>query len=120
MPWNGVLAWLDPVCTPLPDVPRHVEEAEVVRRERLDGARAEIPVLGGVQRWEDALPDVHPVFAVRRQLVAPGVALPIEPATGGVLPLHCRGKVRACPAAVRRRVVPRDMDDRMIDPIVHT
>ena len=103
-----------PVRAPLPDVARGVVEAEAVGREGARGRGSEVAVVRRVARREVALPDVAAVLAARLQLVAPGVATPLEAAAGRVLPLRLGREARAGPRAVGRRVLPGDVDDRVV------
>ena len=53
------------------------------------------------------------------QLVAPGEAPAFESAARGALPLRLGRQALARPFAVRLRVVPRHVDDRMAGPVAH-
>src|SRR5688572_1412086 len=77
---RGVVIRPVPVRTPLPDVASHVVEREAVRGKGVDGRRSAEPVGNGVRDREGALPDVRGGAAARPQLVAPGIAIAIEPA----------------------------------------
>jgi hypothetical protein len=107
--------WVEPVGGPLPDVAGGVEEPEAVRRECAHRCGAEESVLHRVPRREVALPHVHAVLAARLYLVAPRERLPLEPATGCALPFSLSRKALPRPRRVRSRVVPRHMDDRVVD-----
>src|SRR5580765_2265238 len=99
---------------PLPDVPRHVVEAEPVRREALDRRRpleaVELEVLPG----ELALPGVRHGLTAGKVFVAPGEGRSLEPAARGVLPLRFRRQLLAGPGGVRLRVLERDLHDGMV------
>src|SRR5947207_1052914 len=78
----------EPVGAPLPDVPRHVVEPVAVRREGVDRRGAIVAVLDGVAGREPPLPDVHPMLAAGRQLVAPGELALLQATPSGVLPFR--------------------------------
>ena len=113
---GSVVGGIEPVGAPLPHVAGHVVQTEAVRWERVDRRRAGVPVGRRVVARERALEDVHPVFAIGFEVVAPRVHRRRATATRGVLPLGLRGQPSAGPPAVRLGVVPRDVDDRMIAP----
>src|SRR4051794_9040428 len=88
---TGVEGRMEPVCTPLPDIPCHVVEAEAVRRELADRAGAEEPVLQRVVPRERALPHVHPVLAIRLEVISPGEPPALQSSACGVLPFGLSG-----------------------------
>src|SRR5262249_61508192 len=88
-PLAGALAVqvdLIPVAAPLPDVASHVVQAVAVGRKRLHRRRALVAVPGGILPRELALPAVALRLRLGERLVAPGVGLALQPATGGELP----------------------------------
>ena len=111
----AVVRRVEPVGAPLPHVAGHVVQPEAVRREGVDRRRAGEAVGGGVAAGERALEDVHQVLPVRLELVAPRehrcraspprAAYSHSASVGRRVPVH---------AAVRRGVVPRDVDDRVV------
>src|SRR4051794_30166328 len=60
---------VEPVSTPFPDIAGHVMQTIAVRWEGRGRRRAEVPVFEGVDGWEPALPDVHAMLVVRRQII---------------------------------------------------
>src|SRR5664280_1245432 len=68
----GVVAHVQPVRTPLPDVPGHVEDPVPVGLERIDRGGATVAVCSCVPTRELALEDVHAVDSPGLELVTPG------------------------------------------------
>src|SRR5688500_13642010 len=64
---------MEPVSTPFPDVAGHIVETVAVRWEGGGWRRAKVTIFEGIEGWEPALPDVHVMLVVRRQLIAPGI-----------------------------------------------
>ena len=92
----------EPVGTPFPHVAGRVVQPVPVGREGVDGRGTDEAVLAGVMGGEAALEHVHPVFATRGQVVAPGVAGPVEPTACGIFPFGLGGQAPAGPPAVAR------------------
>lgn len=101
-----VVVGAEPVGAPLPDVTRAVVEAVAVGFLRVDRRRRQVTIVTRVALWKVALPDITAVLAGGAQLVAPGVALTFEAATGGVLPLGLGGEALPHPLGVRSGVAP--------------
>ena len=99
---------------PLPDVAGDVVHPEAVRREGVDRRGRDVPVGTGVRVGEPALEHVHAVLATRFEVVTPGEGGTDATAACGAFPFGFRRKPCARPAAVRDRVVPRRVHDRMI------
>ena len=105
---------VEPVLAPLPDVAGHVVQPEAIGWERVDRCRGDIAVGAGVGVREVPLEHVHPVLTARLEIVAPRERAPDPPAARGALPLGLGGQARAGPPAVRDRIAPRDMHDRVV------
>src|SRR6186713_2101188 len=75
----------EPVVTPLPYVAAHVMEAESVRLVGADRQRCGQPACRGLV-WKHAAPDIASRRSILHQLIAPGVALSLEPASGRAFP----------------------------------
>src|SRR3954471_15170257 len=84
---GGVVAGVEPVATPLPDVPGRVVEPVAVGRESIDRRCSGVAVLACVLAREAPLKHIHAVLSARFALVAPREAPPVQPAAGRVLPL---------------------------------
>ncbi len=63
-----------------------------------------------------ALPHVHAVLAAWLELVPPGEDGPLQPAPRRVLPLRLGRQPLARPTSERRGVVPRHVDDGVVEP----
>jgi len=102
------------IPTPLPDVSGHLVEAVGIGTVAFCGSGAEVPVGEGILGGKDTLPDVHAMFALRLEIVAPRVALLVKTAAGGVFPFGLGGEAFSGPGAVGDGVVPRHVDDWMV------
>ncbi len=103
-----------PVGGPLPDVAGHVEQPEVVGRERTDGSGAGEPVGLRVAPREITLPEVRQVAPVGHGVVAPHEGAAVHSPTGRVLPLGLGRQLLARPRRVRLGVLERDMHHGVI------
>ena len=101
-----------PVGRPLPDVAGHVVEAVAVRRERADGRRRAVAVVGAPR--EVAVPVVREPLARRLGLVAPDVGRAVETAARRPLPLRLGRQRLAGPRGVGLGVLVRDVDDGLV------
>ncbi len=101
-----------PVGRPLPDVPRHVVQAEAVGGERTHGQRRPRARLGAPRKV--AVPEVREPLARRLRLVAPGVDGAVEAAARRVLPLGLGGQVLAGPGGEGGGVLVGDVHHRVV------
>src|SRR5271170_5805663 len=76
-----------PVATPLPKIPRHVEQPIAVRRKRLHGGSALKAVRRQVLVRKISLPNVRLRLIIRKRRVAPNKMLSVGAATRRELPL---------------------------------
>src|SRR5690606_1388213 len=94
----------------------HVEQPVGVGFVGGRGGGADMAVRLRVAAGELALPDIHPVLAVRHEVLSPGERVAFAAASRGELPFRLGGETDAGPRAERLGVVPADVDGR----VVHT
>src|SRR3954447_23769161 len=103
-----------PVSAPLPCVARNRVETVIVRRKCIHWGRTSVSIVCRIVLRKLSLPDIATMFPVRPQLIAPGICLPYQPASCGILPLRFSGKSLFAPGAERLRIVPGDVDNRIV------
>src|SRR5262249_9108165 len=111
---HDAAAGLRPLGAPLPGVAGHVVQPVSVGRVRFHRRQAGVAVLAAVAAGKLALPGVGHPLAAGAQFVAPVVALAVQPAAGGPLPLGLGGQLFAGPVGVGGGVLVADVDDRVI------
>src|SRR4051794_25612670 len=91
---DPVIARVEPVRAPFPDVAGDVVQPVAVGGEGVDGSGSRVAIGARVHGREAALEHVHAVPAAGLALGTPRVALSLEPAAGGVLPFGLRRQPR--------------------------
>ena len=104
-----------PVARPLPDIARHVVQAEVVGGERADRRGAvEAGLAGAAPREVGAVPVVGHDPAAGSLVVTPRERRPVEVAPGGSLPLRLGRQRPSGPVGVGHGVLVGEVDDGVI------
>merc|ERR1719295_1487636 len=109
-----------PILHPFPHISQHVQMTEGSWGEGSNRAGAFKPVLSRVRGWKLSLPGVCAMLAAWLPLVAPRVKpiLLSRPATS--LPLSLTWQSLACPPAIGLRVIPADVNHRMVTPTIQS
>src|ERR1700728_359289 len=100
-----------PVRNPLPNISRHVIEAEIVGRKGCDWRYAGIAIFRSILVGKMSLKRIGHPFTVWIELIAPGIILPVAATTSGELPLGLSGKALACPFCIGHGIGPRNLND---------
>src|SRR6478672_2612853 len=110
---HAVIVRRKPVLAPLPDVSRRLEQLVAIWGIRADGRGAQITVVARVDAREDALPNIHPMFPRRAEIIAPREPRLGEPASRSVFPLSLRRQSQIRPCAECSGIVPRNVHRRV-------